>query len=191
MVLFAHQSRPSSEASSNTEGLTIHKNCQHSCYIFEWTVYAVNHNLQNNYTEHLHWKTNLHQCNTESLFISLVFLFDISELLEMWGMSVWLTLFLSEMLLNGFLSNLHPFISPAAFNMSGLPLSFLTDVVESSGTAGSCGAVYSSISTLSWLFFLVFALKCTNDYSYIHTNVKNIHSRQKVGWSTLLTLQQT
>lgn len=87
--------------------------------------------------------------------------------------------------------NLHPLISSAAFNMTDLPLSFLTDVVESSGTAGCCGAVYSSISTLSSLFFPVIALKCTNDYSYIHTNIKNIHLRQKVGCSILLTLQQT
>lgn len=45
--------------------------------------------------------------------------------------------------------------------MSALPLSFLADVLESSGTSGSCGAVYSSISPPSSLFFPVhvFALK--------------------------------
>lgn len=57
---------------------------------------------------------------------------------------------------------LYTFISSAAlpFYVSPLPLSFLADVLGSSGTSGSCGAVYSSISPLSPLFFPtpVFAL---------------------------------
>lgn len=76
-----------------------------------------------------------------------------------------------------FISNLHTFISSATSPVytSALPLSFLTDVVESGGTAGSCGAVYSSISLLSSLFFPCpcICIKVVTDedpivYSYIH-----------------------
>lgn len=46
-------------------------------------------------------------------------------------------------------------LQSSPFTRLFLPLSFLADVVESSGTAGSCGAVYSSISPLSSLFFFL------------------------------------